>query len=145
METCISDYDFELYVDPYDASRAVVGDRKGTVYAIVNRLAAGHGDGLDVARLLRAAPAMLRALEVALDAYSPNSHLLGVECNSQQKYAALSIREAIGLALYGSTIPERRTARRTADCERLQSPTSLEDDDVVKPQLAFSLRQLAMG
>jgi len=102
MENCISEYNFQLYIDPYDTRSAVIGDEDGTVVATVNRFAAQHGDGLDVARLLRAAPAMLKALEVALDAYSPNSHLLGLECSTQQRFAASTIREAIGLALYGS-------------------------------------------
>jgi hypothetical protein len=99
---CISDYNFELYIDPYDTHRAVIGHTDGTVVATVNRLAVRHGDGLAIARLLRAAPSMLRALEVALDAYSPNSHLLGVACGAQQRCAASTIREAIGLALYGA-------------------------------------------
>jgi hypothetical protein len=102
MADCISEYNFQLYIDPYDTRSAVIGDTEGTVVATVNRFAVRHGDGLAVARLLRAAPAMLRALEVALDAYSPNSHLLGVECSVQQRFAASTIREAIGLALYGS-------------------------------------------
>jgi hypothetical protein len=102
MADCISEYNFQLYIDPYDTRSAVIGDTDGTVVATVNRFATRHGDGFAVARLLRAAPAMLKALEVALDAYSPNSHLLGVECNPLQRFAASTIREAIGLALYGS-------------------------------------------
>ena len=102
MANCISEYNFQLYIDRYDTRCAVIEDMDGTVVATVNRFAAQHGDGLDVARLLRAAPAMLKALEVALDAYSPNSHLLGVDCNTLQRFAASTIREAIGLALYGS-------------------------------------------
>lgn len=141
MGKCISEYDFELYVDPYDADSAVIGDGKGTVFAVVNRRAAEHGDGLDVARLLRAAPAMLRALEVAMEAYSPNSHLLGVECNSQQRYAALNIRGAIGLALYGPAAQEGRTAEGTCQGRR---PTT-EEHSEEPPEKAFMLRLVATG
>ena len=112
MANCISEYNFQLYIDPYDMRSAVIGDTDGTVVATVNRFAAQHGDGLAIARLLRAAPAMLKALEVALDAYSPNSHLLGVACSTQQRFAASTIREAIGLALYGSPDEVQRMGDR---------------------------------
>jgi hypothetical protein len=114
MADCISDYNFELYVDPYDGRSAVIGDTDGTVVATVNRLSRHHADGLAIARLLRAAPTMLRALEVALDAYSPNSHLLGLDCSAQQRAAASAIREAVGLALYGAPNESRAKSTGTA-------------------------------
>jgi hypothetical protein len=125
MADCISEYNFQLYIDPYDTRSAVIGDSDGTVVATVNRFAERHGDGLAVARLLRAAPAMLKALEVALDAYSPNSHLLGVECNTLQRFAASTIREAIGLALYGSPDEVHRMGDRQSGT-REQVPAYVE-------------------
>jgi hypothetical protein len=125
MADCISEYNFQLYIDPYDTRSAVIGDTDGPVVATVNRFAARHGDGLAVARLLRAAPAMLKALEVALDAYSPNSHLLGVECNTQQRFAASTIREAIGLALYGSPDEVHRMGDRQSGA-RERAPAYIE-------------------
>ena len=125
MADCISEYNFQLYIDPYDMRSAVIGDTDGTVVATVNRFAAWHGDGLAVARLLRAAPAMLKALEVALDAYSPNSHLLGVDCNTLQRFAASTIREAVGLALYGSPDEVHRMGDRQSGA-RERAPAYIE-------------------
>ena len=119
MADCISEYNFQLYIDPYDMRSAVIGDTDGTVVATVNRDATRHGDGLAVARLLRAAPTLLRALEVALDAYSPNSHLVGLECSAQQRIAASTIRQAIGLALYGSPDEVQQTGDRQAVVRQL--------------------------
>jgi hypothetical protein len=125
MADCISEYNFQLYIDPYDTRSAVIGDTDGTVVATVNRFAARHGDGLAIARLLRAAPAMLKALEVVLDAYSPNSHLLGVDCNTLQRFAASTIREAVGLALYGSPDEVHRMGDRQSGA-RERAPAYIE-------------------
>jgi hypothetical protein len=79
MADCISEYNFQLYIDPYDTRSAVIGDTDGTVVATVNRFATRHGDGFAVARLLRAAPAMLKALEVARCGVQPAAEICGVD------------------------------------------------------------------
>jgi len=106
MPECISDYEFQLCMDPYDNVSAQIRDLSGQVVATVNRLAMRPDEGLAIARLLCAAPTILRALEAALDAYSPKSHLLGIACTRQQREAAVQMREALRTALYGEPAGE---------------------------------------
>ncbi|MBY4867741.1 hypothetical protein K6W76_14685 [Burkholderia anthina] len=101
MTQCISERDFELVTDAYDSLRAIILDDDGTEVATVNRASYTYDEGMIIAHTLCAAPAMLRALELALEAYSPNSHLLGVDCTHAQCSAARAMRAAISLALYG--------------------------------------------
>jgi hypothetical protein len=116
MPECISDYEFKLCVDPYDNVRAQIRDMSGQMVATVNRLAMRPDEGLAIARLLCAAPAMLRALEAALDAYSPKTHLLGIACSGQQRQAAMQIRDALRAALYGPMVSEPACSKALA-CE----------------------------
>lgn len=106
MPECISDSEFRLCVSPLDNISAQIRDTAGQLIATVNRMDMRPDEGLAIARLLCAAPAMLRALETALEAYSPNSHLLGIACSCQQRIAALEMRDALREALYGAPTTE---------------------------------------
>jgi hypothetical protein len=101
MTACISERTFQLFIDPLDCQHTYIGDEDGITAATVNRAAYGYDEGLAIARVLRAAPALLRALEIAADAYSPKSHLLGFDCTTRQMRAAKEIRAALSLALHG--------------------------------------------
>ena len=114
MPECISDYEFRLCMNPYDNVSAQIRDMSGQMVATVNRLAMRPEEGLAIARLLCAAPAMLRALEAALEAYSPKSHLLGIACNGQQRQAAVQMHDALRMALYGSTVSEPSLSKTVA-------------------------------
>ena len=107
MTQCSSERDCEFVTDSYDSQKAIILDDDGTEVATVNRKSYPHAEGMIIAHTLCAAPVMLRALQLALEAYSPNSHLLGVDCTRAQCNAARAMRAAISLALYGARERER--------------------------------------
>lgn len=61
MSTRISERAFQLFIDPLDCQHTYIADEDGITAATVNRAAYGFDEGLAIARVLRAAPALLRA------------------------------------------------------------------------------------